>query len=122
MGPVLGTALQGLGTKREQRHRRPPALDVPRDSRRGTATLFSSQSFCVCRQEGLFDLAAMGKAAAFGCVWKAPALAVALIRRAVALKARGRVQGDPRAFGGGGAPSADDSLGMELVTRSPQVI
>lgn len=70
----------------------------------GTATLFSSQDF-VCRQEGLFDLTAMGKAAAFRSVWKkVPALAVALIRRAVALKVKGSVRGDPRAFGRGGTP------------------
>lgn len=104
MGPALGTALQGLSTGGEQQHCHPPALDVPQDSKRGTATLFSSQSFFVCRQEGLFDLPVMRKAAAFGCVWKAPALAVALIRRAVALKAKGRVRGDPRVFGGGNTP------------------
>lgn len=105
MGAVLGNALQGLSTRWEQQHRRPPALDVPQDARwGGTATLFSSQDF-VCRQEGLFDLTAMGKAAAFRRVWKkAPALAVAPIRRAVALKVKGSVRGDPWAFGRGGTP------------------
>lgn len=67
-----------------------PALDVPRDSRQGMATLFSSQVF-VCRQEGAFDLSD-GKSC---CRWiplEAAALAVALIRPAVALKVGGRAQ------------------------------
>ena len=100
---MLVTALQGLSTGWEQQHGHLPALGVPWDTRQGTATLFPSQVF-VCRQEGLFDLTVMGKAAVFRCIWKVPALAVALIRRAVALKAKGRGPRGPRVFGGGGTP------------------
>lgn len=41
-----------------------PALDVPQDSRQGTAALFSIQLF-ICRQEGAFDLSD-GKSC---CLW-----------------------------------------------------
>lgn len=47
-------------------------------------------------------------------VWKAPVLAVALIRQAVALMVKEELQGDPGRL--------DDSTGTELVTHSPRVI
>lgn len=88
-----------------------PALGVPQDSRKGLAALFSSQVF-ICRQEGLFDLSD-GKSC---CLWmplETAALAVALIRPAVALKVKGRVRGDCGCLGEG-APLADKSPGTEL--------
>lgn len=94
-----------------QQHCCVPALGVPQDSRKGLASLFSSQVF-ICRQEGLFDLSD-GKSR---CLWmplETAALAVALIRPAVALKVKGRVRGD-RGCLGEGAPLADNSPGTEL--------
>lgn len=74
------------------------ALDIPGDARPGAGTLFPSQA-AARRQEGLFDLAAMGRAAELRCVWKVPVLAVALIRQAVALKVERGGPGGPWVFG-----------------------
>lgn len=108
--------VQGPGpacTTQEQRFHHFPSSGHPWGCEAGAGTLFPSQA-AARRQEGLFDLAAVGRAAVLRCVWKAPALAVALIRRAVALKVE---RGDRL-----GPGYLDDSAGTELITHSPQVI
>lgn len=70
MGAVLGNALQGLSTRWEQQHRRPPALDVPQDARRGgpplcfpARILFAGRRDCLISQrwEKLLRSDAFGK-------------------------------------------------------------
>lgn len=60
---------------------------------RGWLLCFPARFLFSGRRERL--ISAMGKAAAFGHLWKAAALALSLIRPAVALRVRGRVRGDP---------------------------
>lgn len=118
MRPALGTALQGLSTGWEQQHCCQPALDVPQDSKRGTATLFSRQIFCL--QAG-------------GTVWSCSNGKSCCIRICLESacfgggpdKARHGFEGEregPRGPPGvwrRGHPSVDNSPGVELITHSP---